>query len=168
MRQLPVEFTFAGFNFPRYIPQLTHSKYDKRTSRSVYYHAPKPLTGGTHPGQGFYLDNELRWTWADSISAARINHTGWYSGEYGDAEKMRGIIIRLPHGKFLAGWSMGEGMATSVDGDLYDDETEAARAADNIAEQAAEREREYQEEEEAKRQQEEANQGQDDEETEGY
>lgn len=51
--KLETEFTFAGFNFPRYIPELCRSNYDKRTSRSVYYHAPKPENAGK--GQGFYL-----------------------------------------------------------------------------------------------------------------
>jgi hypothetical protein len=172
MTPLPIEFTFAGFNFPRYIPEIRRSsKYDKRTSRSIYYHAPKPLTAGPHPGRGFYLDNHgspNRWKWADEISGASIRHTGWYSDEYGDAEKIRGVVIYLPHGRMLAGWSMGEGMASSIDGDIYTDEIEAARAADSIAEAAAEQEREYQAEIEEERRQEEHNQGDDAEETEGY
>ena len=171
MIPLPVKFTFAGFNFPRYIPELTRSKYDKRTSRSVYYHAPAPLTGQLHPGVGFYLDNHgspSRWKWADEIKAAHINHTGWHSDEYGDSEKIRGLVVYLPHGRMLAGWSMGEGMASAVEGDIYTDETDAARAADSIAENVAEREREYQAEQEEERRQEEENQGSDEEETEGY
>lgn len=167
MRPLPVEFTFAGFNFPRYIPELTRSKYDKRTSRSVYYHAPTPLTGQRHPGTGFYLESNggpSRWKYADEIPGARINHSGWYTDEYGDAETIRGLVVRLPHGRFLAGWSMGEHMASAVEGNLYTDEIEAARAADQIAEYTAEQEREYRAEQDELQRQEEA----DEEETEGY
>ena len=39
---------------------------------------------------------------------------------------------------------MGEGMASSLDPDVYDDIIDAARAADSIAEDAADWEREYQ------------------------
>lgn len=144
MNKLPIEFTFAGFNFPRYIPELSNGKH---RARSVYYHAPTPLTGGPHPGRGFYLADHgspRRYDFADDIAGARIDHKGWYTDEYGDGDKMRGIIIRLPHGKMLAGWSMGEGMASSIEGHIYTDEIEAARAADQIAEYAAEEEREYQ------------------------
>lgn len=177
MIALQTKFTFAGFNFPRYIPEFSKSRFDRRTFRCVYYHAPQPLTV-SHPGQSFYLDNAgspSRWLWCDDVQGVRIDHTGWYTDEYGDSEKIRGIVVRLPHGRYLAGWSMGEGMASSVDGVIYDDEREAARAADSAAEYAAEQEREYQEEEDAKREEEDAkreeeerNQGGDAEETEGY
>jgi len=45
---------------------------------------------------------------------------------------------------------MGEGMASSVDGYIYDTETDAAMAADSLAESVADRERDYQREERAK------------------
>lgn len=176
MKTLSVKFSFAGFNFPRYVPEIRKSAYDKRTSRSTYYHAPEPMVGGkSHPGDSFYLGDmggPSRWVWADEAGGVRINHTGWYTDEDGDSEKMRGIVVRLPHGKFLAGWSMGEGMSSSVEGDIYNDETEAAYAADSIAENAAEREREYQEEERVRIKEEEARQeeceGGDAEEIDGY
>lgn len=74
---------------------------------------------------------------------------------------------------------MGEGMASEIDADLYDDITDAAQAADSLAENAADREREYQEEEQERIEAEEAeeerrqaeldhNQGTDAEELEGY
>lgn len=168
MRKLEVEFTFAGFNFPRYIPELTKSKYDKRTSRSVYYVAPRPDQAGK--GYGFYLNDAgspSRWQWCDKVDGARIKHTGWFCDEFRDS-KIRGLVVRLPHSRFLAGWSMGEGMCGEVDGALYTDEVAAAYAADSMAEDVAEREREYQEEQEELRRQEEENQGSDEEETEGY
>lgn len=171
LTKLTPQFNFASFTFPRYIPELTRSKFDRRTSRSVYYHSPKPLTGQPHPGKGFYLNDAgspNRWKWADKVTAAHINHIGWFCDEDGDGDKIRGIVVLLPHGKFLAGWSMGEGMSSEVDGEIYTDETDAARAADNLAEAAADSEREYQEKERQLIEQEEANQGADEEETEGY
>lgn len=108
------------------------------------------------PGQGwsFYLASDfapgLRWQWADQ-ACRNIDHTGWFADQYGDGEKIRGIVCQLPHNRgWLAGWSMGEGMASELEPEIYPDETGAAYAADSIAESAAEREREYQALESAK------------------
>lgn len=55
------------------------------------------------------------------------------------------IVARLPRGRgFLAGWSMGAGMAASLEPERYDDEEEAYRAAHDEAARAAEREADYQ------------------------
>jgi len=57
--------------------------------------------------------------------------------------------MRLPHNRgFLAGWSIGEGMISEIEYTIYDDERDAALAADSIAEEVAEREREFQESQE--------------------
>lgn len=77
------------------------------------------------------------------------NHTGWYSDEY-QSDKIRGLVMRLPHSRgFLAGWSMGEHMASEVEPYAYATIEEAARAADSLAENAAERQREHEEKERA-------------------
>ena len=143
-------FAFAGFTWPRYVATLTplSGLRKKRELRKVcggYYHAPTP---NSNNGRGFYLDDAgqpfTRWQWADDVEGAHISHSGWFTDDHGDSEKIRGIVVRLPHGRFMAGWSMGEGMASSLDPDVYDDIIDAARAADSIAEDAADREREYQ------------------------
>lgn len=161
-RPLKTEFVFAGFTWPRYVFTLPQGTLKKRLERSKnrctgdYYHKPKPQQGA-HSGRGFYLEDAgqpfTRWQWADDVVSLR--HTGWFCDEYED-EKIRGIVARLPHGRFLAGWSMGEDMASEVDGHIYTDETSAAYAADSMAEHAAELERDYQEEENAKREAEQA------------
>lgn len=172
-------FDFAGFTFPRKIYQLPkpcnitglRKKRELRKSCGQYYSAPVPLTSRTHPGGFFYLDSDFQvgrgWRWADEVDNS-IMHTGWFTDDYCSGDKIRGIVISLPHGRFLAGWSMGEGMASNFDGEIYDDAKEAAQAADSLAENAAESEREYQEEERQKEEEEERNQGSDEEETEGY
>jgi len=87
---------------------------------------------------------DLRWKWCDEI-VDRINHKGWYSDDYQEGT-IRGIVMRLPNNRgFIAGWSYGEGMFSSVDYDVFLDESDAAYCADSMAENAAEREREYQE-----------------------
>lgn len=144
-------FEFAGFNWPRYVATLPRGTMAKRLERAKnpatgpYYHAPKPEAAGT--GRGFYLDSDgmpgLRWQWCDEVSGASIRHTGWFADEC--ETTIRGIVARLPKGRgFLAGWSMGESMASALEAEIYSDETEAARMADSLAESVAEREREYQ------------------------
>jgi len=79
------------------------------------------------------------------VDGVRIDHTGWFCDEYGDGGKIRGIVVALPHGRFLAGWSMGEGMSSTVDASpIFSSAIDAAHAADSMAERAAEDEREYQ------------------------
>lgn len=143
-------FNFAGFTWPRYVATLTplSSLRKKREMRKVcggYYHAPTP---NANNGRGFYLDDAgqpfTRWQWADDVEGAHISHSGWFTDDYGDSEKIRGIVILLPHGRYMAGWSMGEGMASTIEPDVYDDIVDAARVADSIAENAADHEREYQ------------------------
>ncbi|MGE9159666.1 hypothetical protein, partial [Escherichia coli] len=90
-----------GFDFPRYIARLDRRPMAKRLANR------KPVVcgqyfGGSKPVQGiqersFYLDSDFmigkRWKWADEIDGARLNHTGWYSDEFGASEKIRGIVI---------------------------------------------------------------------------
>lgn len=169
--------TFAGFNYPKSIYQLPtpcnlEGVRKKRALRKYcgpyYQNNPAPVTG-PHPGGFFYLSSDFEpgryIKRADEI--IRLDHTGWFCDDFPD-QTIHGIVIYLPHGKFLAGWSMGEGMASNYDGDIYDDETEAAHVADQIAEIAAENAREYQEDQRRLEKQEEQNQGADAEELEGY
>jgi hypothetical protein len=147
-------FNWAGFLFPRRIVGLPHgNKADRMQAARAgnacgpYYTSPKPITGGAHGASGFYLGEcmRMRWTWADDINGAGIRHRGWFCDEDQD-QTIRGIVVRLTHGRMLAGWSMGEGMASSIDCDqIFTDEIEAARCADGLAESVAESEREYQE-----------------------
>lgn len=143
-------FAFAGFTWPRYVATLTplSGLRKKREMRKVcggYYHAPTP---NSNNGRGFYLGNAgqpfTRWQWADDVEGAHISHSGWFTDDYGDSEKIRGIVVLLPHGRYMAGWSMGKGMASTIEPGVFDDIVDAARVADSIAENAADNEREYQ------------------------
>lgn len=148
--------TIAGFNelqrFYFFTPMSELKKCRGKNRVCGPYTTTRKLITGSHPGKTFYLDSDFqpfnRWTWADNVADTRIHHTGWYCDEYQDS-KIRGIVVNLPHSKFLAGWSMGEGMISEIDGTVYLDEREAAWAADSLAEQVAEKERECQEEQEA-------------------
>lgn len=141
-----VEFNFAGFTFPRYVALLPRGTVAQRLARYVdpvtgpYYHAPRPL--GPHAGKGFYLNDstspDFRWEWCDGVPGANIGHTGWFLDDFYE-EKVRGLVVRLPHGKgFLAGWSMGEGMASAIGYTIYESAVDAAYNADRDARSVAE------------------------------
>ena len=143
-------FQFAGFTWPRFVARMAcgpaelRRKWAGRKVCGEYYHAPTP---NQNAGLGFYLDDAGqpfgRWEWADEVCNS-IQHTGWFCDDFQD-DKVRGIVVRLPHGRYLAGWSMGEGMASAVEVELYDDMQDAALAADSLAESVADNERDYRE-----------------------
>ena len=150
--------TFAGFDYPYQFAILPRGPLSKRlaeykqthgkhTCGPYYRTEPSPNPHGAF----FYLDSDfapgLRWEWADEVSGAHIRHDGWFCDAFQD-QTIRGFVMRLPRGRgFLAGWSMGEHMATNLDYTIWDDEVAAARDADRMAERAAEDERDYQERE---------------------
>lgn len=112
-----------------------------------------PSTPGK--GRGFYQAGgsglecgdstfRLRLEWAnDHLGGSRLSHTtGYYCDLDGEGDTLQPIIARLPHGRgFLAGWTMGPNMAACLDGSIYIDEYDAARAAHDLAEYDAEESR---------------------------
>lgn len=134
-----------------------------------YYMELPPLPGSTgwketgRGGIGGYLSSNGKEIKEGSVMRLRVitaqdamracqgeyparHMSGWIYNDFG--ETMYGIVARLPSGRgFLAGWTMGEGMSTSLDADIYDDLEKAARAADSSAESAAEGQRQYEYEE---------------------
>jgi len=147
-------FTFAGFSWPRWVASLPKGDKGRRVRQhkqpvcGPYYHAPRPEQAGK--GTGFYLADSsapfhLRWQYCDKVEGVRIRHTGWFADDYQD-DKFRGLVFTLPKGRgFLAGWTMGEGMSSFVERDIYETAEDAAYAADSLAEDAAEDERESRE-----------------------
>lgn len=119
----------------------------------------KPTAPGS--GRGFYLAAHgletgdstfrLRLEWAnDHISGRTADITGYYTDEF-QHETAKPIIARLPHGRgFLAGYTLGNGMASAIEPEIYADAESAAYAAHSVAERVAEDEREYREREAAK------------------
>ena len=142
MSRAPIDFIFAGFSWPRGVVTLPQGRpvdrKGKRSHWSGYRHAPSPRASGT---VGFYMGEnvqfELRLT---------ENETGFYCDPSQD-QAITGLVARLPRGRgFLAGHTMGEGMWSCLDTrTVWDDERDAARAADDMARGAAETEFEHQE-----------------------
>jgi hypothetical protein len=71
------------------------------------------------------------------------NHNGWHTEHDGTTSKdgfglAWGIVARLPHGRFIAGYQWGDNDERVYFPEVYTEEREAARAADGHAESFAE------------------------------
>ena len=92
-------------------------------------------------------DHALPGRWVKDCADIRefsARHTGWYTDSE-CYETAIGIVVALPHGRFLAGYRWTSNNEYVIYGDIYDDESEAAHAADGHAEQFAEISREHDE-----------------------
>lgn len=100
-------------------------------------------------GRGFYQASkglqmdargssfDLRLDYANTHAPYQRRGAGPFTSENG--QDYTAIIARLPHGRgYLAGWTMGNGMCASLDGHVWTDIEDAARAAIDEARQAAE------------------------------
>lgn len=103
------------------------SPFEKK--RAIWY---------THTGPKFRGER-----FADEVEGGP-DHKGWYADD-DCSDKVRGIVGRLPHGRFIAGYHNSGNDERVYFGDVYTDESEAASAADSEAESLAEVEREYSE-----------------------
>ncbi len=96
--------------------------------------------------------------------ASHIRHKGWFLDDVCQDETARGVVFSLPHGKFSAGIadpfnfdnkSMSGPCMVAFD-EVFDEEKEAAYAANRLAELYAENEREFQAEQREEAEREEA------------
>lgn len=86
--------------------------------------------------------------WCDKV--ARLSHRGWYVSDAFQDETARGVVLKMAHGRFAAGiadpFNFNDGKmsgACIVDtSETFEDEHEAARRADGMAERYAENARE--------------------------
>lgn len=69
------------------------------------------------------------------------DHEGWFTDEDCN-EKARGIVARLPHGRFVAGYYWSSSGERVYFPDVFGNERDAARAADRHAERFADSARE--------------------------
>lgn len=110
-----------------------------RDSKRAMQPSAGPLDGG------FWWSDERnapgRVSFADTVVSMR--HTGWFLDSNQD-EKARGVVVRLPHGRFLAGFEDGRGIWRCA-GQLFDTPEDAAHDADEQARIYAEEEFEYSE-----------------------
>ncbi|WP_052159475.1 hypothetical protein [Alcaligenes faecalis] len=90
-----------------------------------------------HAGPAF--EREI---FVDESEEARIDHTGWFADTWQD-NVIRGLIVRLPHGRFLVGHYEKDSGERVYYSELYDDERTAVYRADSLAQRVAEEETEY-------------------------
>lgn len=120
--------------------------YAIRTRKHTEYNSPigKPK-GGTHVRWVENVSNALRIAgFTDELTEVR--HKGWYCDAFRE-EIYRGIVYRLPHGRFAYGYAdpHNEDCALLCFDNDASDEKEAARMADDFARVYAEEAREYDE-----------------------
>lgn len=117
--------------------------------RNVRYATLKSHTGldrGLNGGQPIWYTQEgpafKREKFCDEVEYSRIRHNGWFCDEDAN-ETARGIIVRLPHGRFLAGYYLSENDERVYFPELLYRENVAAEVANEHARNIAQREVEY-------------------------
>lgn len=80
-----------------------------------------------HTGEQFRKE-----CYADEVENSPIDHAGWFSDEECN-EKVRGIVARLPHGRFISGYEWSSNGERVYFAEVFDDIREAARNADEEA-----------------------------------
>lgn len=79
--------------------------------------------------------------YTDDVKDAHIRHTGYFT-DTDCREKSRGIVARLPHNRYIAGYHWSSNDERVYFPDVHNDETSAAYAADEHARVFAESARE--------------------------
>ena len=77
----------------------------------------------------FYLGSTFQ-----PVGRLKVLDTGWYCDN-----TLRGLILALPHGRFLAGWTLGESMISFVEKNVFRSLKAAERHADDLAEEESDR-----------------------------
>lgn len=113
-------------------------KYGFHDWQSAYGHLDQGMNGNlrvwyTHTGE-YFRDERF----ADEVNPS-IHHTGWFTNHDGTTCKdgsglARGIVARLSHGRFIAGYWWGDNDERVWFDEVYSDEVDAANAADSHAE----------------------------------
>lgn len=99
-----------------------------------------PFTGGF--SWGHFRNAPGRVSFADELVS--LSHTGWFLDSHQDG-KARGIVVRLPRGRFLAGIELDSRGVSECALQMFDSAEDAAHDADEQARIYAEAEFEYNE-----------------------
>lgn len=93
------------------------------------------------PGRKWYFADEVHSQYGAS---AAVDHTGWYADADCDST-MRGIVLYLSHGRYLASYKWNSNGEYVVFAQIYDSWRDAAHAADEHARICAEEQKEHDE-----------------------
>lgn len=89
-----------------------------------------------------FSESFRREQFVDEIKNSHIKHTGWFCDLYQN-EKCRGLVVALPHCKFLSGYELSDNGERVYFLDVFNDERDAIRNADREAESYSEVAREH-------------------------
>jgi hypothetical protein len=148
---------FAGFTLPR----LRNINAEKRAPLwqrladfkiySKQYGKPMFSPCGPYQCRQFAGNDGLDFYLDDSATMPLLRYTLGKSYGYDECEPMTALVMRLAHGRgFLAGWTMGENMASEVSRYIWDDEADAMNEAERMTQRAAEDDAQFQADERAK------------------
>ena len=111
-----------------------------RTVRCATFKSSAGLSQGMQSGESVWYaqDGEQfpREGYADECYQG-IRHKGWFT-EGSHVETARGLVVKLPHGKFIAGYEWSDNGERVYFPEVFDSETDAAHQADGHAERFAE------------------------------
>ena len=136
---------FAGFAWPKQEWALPKGKPSQRVRKTRYtggYYQNAPCMAGKgeisfYWGEGGEPSGRL-WT----LRAELDTKHAWYCDSFQE-DAITPFVFALPHGKgWLPGWTMGEGMISSVDRYICMDKADAMNDARGMARIAAEKMRE--------------------------
>lgn len=118
-------------------------KQSRAYSHGTYAAAHALLSSGRNNGEGIWYTHggpEFR-DERDACGVLPRLPRGWYTDSH-QSDTAVGIVARLPHGRFIAGYRWTSNDERVYFPRVYDDESDAAHAADSHAEQFAESARE--------------------------
>lgn len=81
-----------------------------------------------HGGEYFRNERDA----SDILTSSRHGHCGWFSDTQ-QSDRVIGIVASLSHGRFIAGYRWTSNNERCYYGEIFDDEDEAARMADEHA-----------------------------------
>lgn len=123
-----------GDNTPYNWRDVRYSGFHNAAANQVH------LSQGRHDGRPIWYTHNgpqfPREIFADECNSS-IQHKGWFSDNIQNGT-IRGLVVALPHGRFLAGYFHDDTGERVYFADIYDCERAAAYAADGHAESVAE------------------------------
>lgn len=136
---------WTGFGKAPRMEALKEILKKRQAGKYLQNWAIPPVTKETEFFNGYHGELDLRIHFADELPSQilrrrnPLDHSGWYTTNDGlGGDTCRGIVVVLPHGRYLWGWSLGEGMCMSLSRTSTDDPYDAVQWADSEAESAAE------------------------------
>jgi hypothetical protein len=116
--------SFASLPFPRYLSTDIGKTKAKLARRDRYKY-----TGGYRTANKPCINPDKTFFYLNCAFCPLLRMELFPAYRLEDDTEVKALVARLPHNKFLAGWSLGEGMASELSYSIFEDEEEARYAA---------------------------------------